>query len=410
MISSARRQFVPTRNSPPVLRRKCACGGSESDCAGCAKKNGLQRQPSGAAPASVPPIVGDVLQSSGHPLDVSARTFMESRFGHDFGHVRVHDDARASESASAVHALAYTVGDHIAFRAGQYAPSTDAGRQLLAHELTHVVQQQGASIGSIEQLRIGDPDDPAEREADAHVHGPVLSRAPEDSNDAIQAGPLPYVQATELAKCLEIMGKENTEYCREEVLGEKPAAKCASTFTIPDDVYDAIGRAWGKSGHGGATVQEYGGRIVNDASGKEQIREGSGKSGSISLPPEKKGDTTTGTYHTHPYSQKEHSRIGVSFSGDDIQNLIDKKQGGVKYVGAGSCIFILDTLSYTERDSCKKGVAKKAWDKAYKAATGTFQEQVETAVSTAIAGCGLCYYKVCRPDDASPVPKVANLV
>jgi hypothetical protein len=77
----------------------------------------------------------------GQPLSASARAFFESRFGHVFDHVRVHSDARAAESARALNALAYTVGHHIVFASGQYAPETMAGRRLLAHELTHVLQQ-----------------------------------------------------------------------------------------------------------------------------------------------------------------------------------------------------------------------------------------------------------------------------
>jgi peptidoglycan hydrolase-like protein with peptidoglycan-binding domain len=82
------------------------------------------------------------LRAPGQPLDRETRAFMEPRFGHDFSRVRVHTDARASESARAVNAFAYTVGRNVVFDAGQYAPHSRDGQQLLAHELTHVVQQQ----------------------------------------------------------------------------------------------------------------------------------------------------------------------------------------------------------------------------------------------------------------------------
>src|SRR5205085_3153068 len=72
----------------------------------------------------------------------TTRTFMEPRFGHDFSRVRVHADGRAAESARSVNALAYTVGEDLVFGAGQYAPGTSAGKRLLAHELSHVVQQE----------------------------------------------------------------------------------------------------------------------------------------------------------------------------------------------------------------------------------------------------------------------------
>ena len=96
-----------------------------------------------AAPATAPPIVHDVLQSSGEPLEGATRALMEERFGYDFGNVRIHRDARAAESARTVHAEAYTVGHDIVFNSGGFAPQTEIGRRLLAHELTHVVQQDG---------------------------------------------------------------------------------------------------------------------------------------------------------------------------------------------------------------------------------------------------------------------------
>lgn len=95
---------------------------------------------------TAPAIVGEVLQSCGAPLANDTRAFMESSFGHDFSKVRVHTDARADASARAVNALAYTVGHDIGFRTGQYDPATTRGRRLLAHELTHVVQQGRASV------------------------------------------------------------------------------------------------------------------------------------------------------------------------------------------------------------------------------------------------------------------------
>ena len=81
------------------------------------------------------------LRGAGQPLDPATRSFMEPRFGHDFSQVRVHTDARAAETARAVNARAFTLGREVVFEHGQYAPGTDQGKRLLAHELTHVVQQ-----------------------------------------------------------------------------------------------------------------------------------------------------------------------------------------------------------------------------------------------------------------------------
>lgn len=82
---------------------------------------------------------------SGRTLDAPTREFMERRFGYDFSQVRVHAGSVAARSATALHSHAYTLGTDIVFAGGQYAPETSAGRRLLAHELTHVIQQGGAS-------------------------------------------------------------------------------------------------------------------------------------------------------------------------------------------------------------------------------------------------------------------------
>jgi hypothetical protein len=92
-------------------------------------------------------VVRTVLSSSGgQPLDTNTRAFMEPRFGQDFSRVHVHTDARASESARLVNALAYTFGRDMVFGIGQYQPKTSEGQRLLAHELTHVVQQEGGQV------------------------------------------------------------------------------------------------------------------------------------------------------------------------------------------------------------------------------------------------------------------------
>src|SRR5512146_1332002 len=105
----------------------------------------LQRTAVNASPVNqVPGIVHEVLRSPGQPLGPAERAYMEPRFGQDFSQVRVHTDEKAAASALSVNALAYTVGREIVFAAGQYLPATAAGRRLLAHELTHVVQQGAA--------------------------------------------------------------------------------------------------------------------------------------------------------------------------------------------------------------------------------------------------------------------------
>ena len=180
-----------------VLQRKCACGGSggvTGECAECKEKGGGALQRAAARPGSVdavPPIVHEVLRSPGQPLDAATRAFFEPRFGrqfasipshrespriatstlqlgkpgdryeqeadrsaelvmrsssffapaHDFSRVRIHTGEQAARAAAGVNARAFTVGSDIVFGASRYSPGTSAGDRLLAHELTHVVQQ-----------------------------------------------------------------------------------------------------------------------------------------------------------------------------------------------------------------------------------------------------------------------------
>jgi hypothetical protein len=140
--------------SKGILQRKCVCGGSpglDGECEGCRGKLLQRRSANAAEPTTVPPIVHEVLRSPGQPLDAATRAFFEPRFGHDFSNVRVHTDAKAAESARAVNALAYTVGSEVVFGTGLYAPYATEGKELLAHELTHVIRQHN-SIQSPETL------------------------------------------------------------------------------------------------------------------------------------------------------------------------------------------------------------------------------------------------------------------
>jgi hypothetical protein len=147
-----------------LLQRACACEGNpdqDEEQGGVLRRAAFGPQPAAGVPASV----RRALLSPGQPLDDSARALMEPRFGHDFGRVRIHRDAQSAESARAVNALAYTVGNDIVFGSGQFAPATPSGRRILAHELTHVVQQSDA--GPAERpLTVGEPDDASEQEAD----------------------------------------------------------------------------------------------------------------------------------------------------------------------------------------------------------------------------------------------------
>jgi hypothetical protein len=207
---TAKAQAKPsfTTVSNKLLQRKCACGGTPGptgECAECRRKHAHGRPAERHEPTSLPPIVHEVLRSPGELLDAATRAFMEPRFGHafgdvrvhpvaptvarsgpavgrpgdvyeleadrvadevtrsahrssatggqprlghDFGGVQVHTDSKAAESARAINAEAYTVGNSVVFGAGKFRPQTADGRRLLAHELTHVVQQTGDAAGT----------------------------------------------------------------------------------------------------------------------------------------------------------------------------------------------------------------------------------------------------------------------
>jgi hypothetical protein len=129
-----------------------------------------------------PSLVKDVVGSGGgSPLDRDTRGFMESRLGADFGDVRVHTDGRATESAKSVQAHAYTVGNDVVFQSGKYEPQTESGQRMLAHELTHVVQQRSGPVDGTPApggIKISHPSDSFERAAESSADRVMSGAAP----------------------------------------------------------------------------------------------------------------------------------------------------------------------------------------------------------------------------------------
>lgn len=163
-----------------------AAAAGRTDVLGTAGALDLQRLAGNGAVAQLladeqeSPVHG-VISSGGRPLEPDVRGEMESRLGADFADVRVHDDAAAAESASAVNAHAYTVGSNVVFQRDTYDPTSDAGRLTLAHELTHVMQQRSGPVDGTESpggIKVSDPGDRFEREAAANA-------------DRVMAGPAP---------------------------------------------------------------------------------------------------------------------------------------------------------------------------------------------------------------------------
>jgi hypothetical protein len=136
------------RMPAPTVQRQCAaCTTGGPLCPACEEEGApmvsRKAEGTGGSAGDVPSSVHSAVASPGQPLSAAARAFFEPRFGQDLSQVRVHTDRKAQQSARDINALAYTVGSHIVFDDGRYAPGTPGGQRLLAHELTHVVQQSG---------------------------------------------------------------------------------------------------------------------------------------------------------------------------------------------------------------------------------------------------------------------------
>lgn len=129
--------------SPVPIQRKCAH---------CQEEEEVQRKENEKDQQEAPSSVHQAIASPGAPMDDQTQHYMEHRFGYDFSSVKIHTDTVAAKSADTINALAYTSGSNIVFNQGQYSPGTDPGKRLLAHELTHVIQQ-GASVKQVQPQR-----------------------------------------------------------------------------------------------------------------------------------------------------------------------------------------------------------------------------------------------------------------
>ncbi|MGH3826489.1 MAG: DUF4157 domain-containing protein [Pseudonocardiaceae bacterium] len=184
----------------PALAYRAAAAG-RTDVLGPAGLLGLQRAIGNAGVSSLvseeerSPVLDVVGSGGGSPLDTETRTDMESRLGHDFGDVRVHTDSQAHDSAKAVNAHAYTVGSNVVFQRDKYDTSSTEGRTMLAHELTHVVQQRSGPVDGTPAgggVQVSDPSDRFEREATENAERAMSGPAP-----AAVSPPGPAVQRQE---------------------------------------------------------------------------------------------------------------------------------------------------------------------------------------------------------------------
>src|SRR5438552_15169827 len=137
------------------------------------------------------PVKDVVGSGGGAPLDKDTTGLMESRLGADFSDVRVHTDAKASESAQSVQAHAYTVGSDVVFQSGKYEPESDSGKRMLAHELTHVVQQRSGPVDGTPApggIQISRPSDRFEQAAESSADR-VMSSSPATTPASAAAAP-----------------------------------------------------------------------------------------------------------------------------------------------------------------------------------------------------------------------------
>ena len=179
---------------------------------GSTQNNSSDRLPKRPAKSNVPASVSQVLNEEGSPLDADLRAAYQSGFGHDFSKVRIHSGPLAARSAAEVDARAYTVGDHIVFGNGQLAPSTAAGRHLLAHELAHTVQQTPSAPA---ELAVTDSLDAREQSAN-QAAGQVLAGQRGVANGLHSGPPALMRQAT---------------------TSEAPGANVASSFEVQATAY-----------------------------------------------------------------------------------------------------------------------------------------------------------------------------
>lgn len=231
------------RAPAPAPRRKCACGASSSadgECEECRTKrltetNGaaiIQRRATTTATNSGVAVstVHQTLSGSGRPLDAGVRTDMEGRFGRHLGDVRIHTDLQAAASARAVNARAYTRGNRIVFGSGQYAPGSESGRRLLAHELTHVLQQNPDAISQLH--RQPDPNAASNDDDSDGIPGPEPPpKAPEPADI-----PIPEPRGESIGELQGIQLVEDRDFMFAQL--ERLAAKNGTD--APGDFYAAL--------------------------------------------------------------------------------------------------------------------------------------------------------------------------
>ncbi|MEW5857473.1 MAG: DUF4157 domain-containing protein [Cyanobacteriota bacterium] len=305
-------------------------------------------------------------KGGGSPLDDEVRSFMEPRIGANFSSVRVHTDSNAIQMNRELNAQAFTHGSDVYFGAGKYNPSSSDGKHLLAHELTHVVQQSGGGHLQTKMVQASFSDW-------WKTISNFFTNAQESKNfDTVADGNLKQADAPDKLK-------------------------------LPEELTEGMQEGWDKSLPDGKS-QEQGGLLVKDKDGDYKWKPGKpGKSGSFSpnYSDQDKDETLVGVGHTHPYDASEGGHTDVSFSGQDLARLVYVKDR-IAVVQSGEGQFVasrtveFDKMLEKLDDAGKKKMfdeMKKTYDDALSSAKGKFQERVEAAVKAVCSKYHLVYYK-----------------
>ncbi len=288
--------------------------------------------------SAAPSIVHDVLRSPGQALDSATRTFMEPRFGHDFSQIRIHADPKAASSAQAVNASAYTVGRDVVFGHERYAPETPAGRELIAHELAHTIQQR-ANVNATPHapIAIGDTGGLAEKEAN-EVAGRIMADAPvtkpfTSSNQAVQRetpGSDAEKKPPEKKDAGEVV-VEGLKTVAEQAADNNPKVK----KVILDPIKDRLKGGWNRLGTGekaatigvgAASLGIAGGALLSDPSGQKKL-EGVNLAAPLTLIPYMPLSSFKYTLPSGDSADQRLFKFETGFTADDLINLRTAARG-----------------------------------------------------------------------------------
>ncbi len=178
---------MPVDEHPFFSAKPVSVSTLQRKCEACEKEEKLQRKGSSPQSAEAGSDVSSYissLSSKGSSLPGESKNFFEPRFGYDFSDVKIHTDRDAAKSAQSVNALAYTSGNNIVFNRNQFSPGSQDGKRLLAHELTHVVQQKSCTLQKSIQ-RQDDKKDDSKLQITKHIELP----APHDKLSSVVASP-----------------------------------------------------------------------------------------------------------------------------------------------------------------------------------------------------------------------------